>query len=199
MNCHTASQLWDEARDRTLSAADQVLFDQHLHGCPRCAALWRRESEMLQTLADDAAPGDIETFKFHVMRKVAQAHDLSTEPVVSAPPAEAQLDPIVMKLAPWAALAAAVALVISLWATMKPGDATQPKPAAPAPVAITTTTGPTHPVSVLVQDLTRGIDQPQRLRESIEKTTSYLNLNELAALLQREAAPIINEPSNTRG
>jgi hypothetical protein len=148
---------------------------------------------MLQALADDAAPGDLQTFKFHVMRKVDAARD-APAPTVTTPP-----DPMLMKLAPWAAMAAAVALVISLWATMKPGDSSRDKPAGPAaPVAVTT--GPTHPVSVLVQDLTRGIDQPQRLRESIEKTTSYLTLNQLAALLEREVAPAApTEPSNTRG
>lgn len=192
MNCQRAGELWDDARDRTLPAADQVLFDQHLHGCQRCAALWRRESLMLGALADDAAPGDIQAFKSHVMRQVAAADQVDGSPAaaVSASP-----DPIVMKLAPWAALAAAVALVISLWATMKPGD--QPQQAK-APVAVTA--GPTHPVSVLVQDLTRGIDQPQRLRESIEKTTSYLTLNQLAALLEREVAPAApTETPNTRG
>ncbi|QNN25312.1 zf-HC2 domain-containing protein [Planctomycetales bacterium ZRK34] len=192
MNCQQANTLWDDARDRALPPADQVAFDQHLLNCPQCAAMWQRETLMLDTLAADTEPGDVQTFKFHVMRKMTEA-ETAPEPSGES----ATVDPVVRKFTPWAvvaAMAAAVALMISLWAVVEPAD--QPKSPA-VPVAAT---APTHPVSVLVQDLTRGIDQPQRLRESIEKTTSYLSLTQLAALLEREVAPAApTETPNTRG
>lgn len=206
MNCQRAAEFWDDARDRALSAADQVAFDQHLRSCSRCMTLWRRESRMLGALAGDPAPGEADRFKWNVMVRAQQAERAER---ASAPPAS--IDPLVMKLAPWAAMAAAVALIVSLWAVMRPaGDPRTPTDPTVS-VAVTRPDAasaggspgagsvPTHPVSVLVQDLTRGIEQPQRLRESIEKTTSYLSLNQLAALLGGEAAPTPTESSNTRG
>jgi len=179
MNCHEAQTHWDDARDRTLEPDLQAAFEQHLRQCARCRELYQRESQLLATLGDDPSARDVDAVTDRVMRQVQQD----------------AVDPVIMKLAPWAAMAAAVALVVSVWATW---STTQPAIDPETKVATHSAT-PTHPVSILMQDVTGGIDQPQRLRDTIAETTTLLDLSRLAGLLENQTTPGESEPANSRG
>lgn len=190
MNCHQAHAIWDDARDGSLDAEQHVGFDEHLHECAACGELWRRESRLLETIAHEAEPTDGPLFAQRVMQRMAAGGDGES---------------IMRRMAPWAALAAAIALAFSIWATLNLPAGRADHNATPVATNLTpprggAVGGPAHPVSVLVEELSRSVDQPQRLRDAIEHTTSMLSFDRLADLIEHESDPLNQTPTpNPRG
>jgi anti-sigma factor RsiW len=165
-NCDDVQRLWDERLDGDLPADAAASFDAHLERCPKCAAAWRSETAWLETLAEDEAVSDGKQFTAGVLDEWQRA---------ARPTILARLRPIV-------AVAACVMFVAVI--------AHRARHAAP-PVTPTVAVSPAakpDPVSVLMQEMAERMEQPPAaVRSAIAQTTSMLDFDRLADLLEAKS------------
>lgn len=168
MNCDQIAQLWDDYRDGTLDAQRRGWFAAHLAACGRCAQRYERESAWLGALSEPAAARAQEDAAF--VQTVLERWQEPARPVA------------VLR---WkvTAIAAMVALGAVLSMALLISQTDEPEQVAVAPTSPDNVTdGAVDPVSVLMLDMTRHLDQqPPDLRQTIDQTASA-NLRALVDL-----------------
>ncbi|MBI1370081.1 MAG: hypothetical protein GC162_15685 [Planctomycetes bacterium] len=175
LTCTNIETCWDERRDATLGVEQARAFDAHLAECPACADKWRRESQYLAMLSCDEEPAGDAAF---------------TQRIVHAWTAHAA-DPVIARLTPWLAFAAAIALAMTVWITFS-NSASPPQIGASVAIAPPAPVSPQvkpNPVGTLVRDLSSQIDRSQRWR--LADVEAAVDWNQIADLLD---ANYINEP-----
>ena len=179
MKCHDIEHLWDEYRDGTLASSERGRFAAHLAECPRCAAQYAQETRWLAGLNQE---------------QPAARDPWFTEAVLQ----QWEHPPITwVRWIKWSGVAAALALAATVAVLMlAPADPRGQIAQAPSSDP---TSGGGDPVSVLMLDMTRHLDdQPtSTIRRALDRTAS-LSLRDLMDMFEAGEADE-SDPRERRG
>jgi hypothetical protein len=153
-------ELWEAARDGELTAEQRQVFERHLRDHPEDHRLWDCETRWLSELSADrtAESSSDADFVLAVMERL----DSEQRPSVLG------------RVRPWLGAAAAVAIGLMVWRVV-PVDRSGGQTVGP-PVAVQG--GASDPLSILVMDLNRQVeDQPASVRSMLSQTSQLLSWN----------------------
>jgi anti-sigma factor RsiW len=162
MSCDTMHQRWDEYRDGSLSDEAREACENHLRRCPNCAATWDGETRWLAALGRDET--------------IDGANEKAFATATVDRWKRTRRAGVIRKIGAWAAVAAAVAIGVTVFMTQRHDAPRQTNSAA-------VTAKKSDPAGELVQGLSRSIEKPANVGLAIRDTAAYLSLDRIVGMI----------------